>query len=132
MSPCPHCGLHVRSRDTTCVHCGARVGSQSLLHSSAAAALLGLAVACTGDKTSDSAHTGSTSTQPLYGVTYTDTDTDSDTDSDSDSDSDSDTATDVHTGRTTHTGTTGHTGHTGAAADTGTTIQPLYGVTTTY
>jgi hypothetical protein len=156
VTPCPHCSLHVRTRDAACVHCGGALPSTagSLLRSTATAALLGLAVACTGDGDKDSdTHSGSTDAQPLYGVTTTDyvdadtdadadSDTDADSDSDADSDTDADTDTDAHTGLATggsgSTGATGHTGsahtgskHTGSTTDTG-IIQPLYGVTPTY
>ncbi len=70
MIPCPACGAFVRHSDS-CPSCGR--ASRSLPRS-AVAALLGLSVACSGEKTGDSGHTGTTDTQttltePDYGVT---------------------------------------------------------------
>lgn len=92
MVPCPGCGCHARRTDARCPCCGARIG-QAAGGRTAAMALLGLAMACSG-KEGDAGTTGDTGTEttptaePLYGVTVTTSDpTDTDTDTDADPDS---------------------------------------------
>ncbi len=95
-----------------CPHCGTRISAPTA-RSSAAAALLGLAVACVGNK----------DLQPLYGAsTVTDVDTDTDTDADSDTDTDTDADSDADT----DTDPTGETGTT-PTGDTGSTTGVDYG-----
>lgn len=70
MIPCVACGAHARP-DDACPVCGARVAA-TRLRNTAAAALLGLTVACVGettDKTASTAETGSV--QADYGITTT-------------------------------------------------------------
>jgi hypothetical protein len=149
MHPCPTCACHVRASDRACPHCGAAIGARRA-PLSAAAAVLGLAMACTGPgKTEDSG-------TPTYGVDYgssptditdttditdadadadadsdadadADTDTDADADADADADSDADTDTGPTTGVDYGVAPTGSTGDTGG----GTTVEPEYGVSTT-
>jgi hypothetical protein len=131
--PCPDCGCHVHRADPSCPHCGTRISSKGGV-STFAAALLGLAVACSGKDVGGS-DTGTTTTattddgttpQPAYGVTTTYVDggytvdsvdyagdADADTDSDSDADSDADTDSGTYT------------------SGSGGGVEPLYGVTAT-
>ena len=113
MISCSRCGAFLRPSHS-CPSCG----GGAVVSRSAVAMLLGLSVACTGDaKGTDSAHSGSTSTdsthstltEPDYGVAIYHS-AQSDTDTDTDTDTDSDTDTDPHSGTTQgHTGAT-HTG----------------------
>lgn len=73
MHPCPSCSCHVRRKDAECPHCGARLAGATF-RSTAVGALLGLAVACSGEK--DTVADGTT---PAV-------DGDADTDADSDTD----------------------------------------------
>lgn len=50
--PCAACGRHTLSTDATCPHCGEPSGASSVVARSTAAAMLGLATACTGPTTS--------------------------------------------------------------------------------
>jgi hypothetical protein len=119
MIPCTSCGAFVRRTDA-CPACGR---SSLGVPRSAVAVLLGLA-ACTGDKATDSGHTGetphsthSTTPQPDYGVSYTYTDADTDADSDTDTDTDADTDTEPpHTGTT--AGGSGGSGSSGSGGGT--------------
>jgi hypothetical protein len=106
MRPCPQCGSHVLGAD--CPHCGARLAAGSG-RSTLAAALLGLAVACTG-KDVNGEETGTpdtdtvdTTAQPPYGIgtwttPYGDADADADSDADADADADADSDADADTG----------------------------------
>jgi hypothetical protein len=142
LTPCAHCGCHIRSESQDCPNCGETVVRSSSVRTTAAGILGLLMVACTGDATKDTAtDTGTT------GDTDTDTDTDSDTDTDIDADTDSDTDsdTDTDTDADTDSGTTTYYGGSGAwwyggsgwwyyggsGATTYTDVQPLYGVSTT-
>ncbi|MEQ1501767.1 MAG: hypothetical protein ABMB14_06030 [Myxococcota bacterium] len=115
MIPCPSCNCHVRTADRTCPHCQQAIGSGGIgaVRSTAASALLGLAVACIGEP----------KIEPLYGVTVTDTVSDTDTDTDADSDTDSDTDTDADTDADTDTDADSD-----PSGDTGPTTGVDYGI----
>jgi len=78
MLPCPACGCHARRTDARCPCCGAALPA-GRRPPTAAAALLGLAIACSGKEpgTTDTAgdtgvETTTTPTvEPLYGATTT-------------------------------------------------------------
>ena len=100
--PCPHCACHIHERSCVCPHCDATLRVCGGPRKTAAAALLGLAVA-----------SGCYTETPKYGMaTYqtvpTETDTDADADSDTDADADVDADTDTDSGLTTSTGDTGY------------------------
>lgn len=114
MLPCATCGSHHRRTDRRCPHCGAAASAGGPART-AAAALLGLAVACSGKEpaTSETGDTDTptiTSPEPEYGVVIT------------------------TTGETADTGATSGVDYgtsTTSSTDSGTSVEPLYGVTTT-
>jgi hypothetical protein len=121
MHPCPTCACHVHAADATCPHCGEPIGTRGNRTVAAAILALGLASCTGGPGTKTTGETGDTATtvQPLYGVTVTDTSTD--------------------TGPATTpepeygvTITTGDTGDTGDTATTGSTTGVDYGSPSTY
>lgn len=90
MHPCPSCGTHRRPADPTCPHCGSSLPRPGR---TAAAALLGLTLACSGKDKGDDEDSGA-GPASTYGVDYgaavtSDVDTDQDSDTDSDADTDS-------------------------------------------
>lgn len=114
MHPCPFCSCHVRRTDTECPHCQSRLPGTTV-RSTAVGALLGLAVACTSGKDSETDDSSTWTTGGVdYGSGFTDTDADADADADADvdADTDSDVDADTDTDTDSDTGTPG-TGDTG-------------------
>jgi hypothetical protein len=114
MLTCSSCEKHVLASDAACPHCGAGVGKAGVLRTTAAVALLGLALTgCNGggaalygvpdtDDTADSGDdtAGDTCISDLYGVPDTgDVDADGDGYTVADGDCD-DTNADIHPGAT--------------------------------
>ena len=131
MHPCPFCSCHVRRRDAECPHCGSRLQGPTL-RSSAVAALLGLAVACGGDKATD---TGADTGTPPVSDTDTDTDSDADSDTDADADSDADADADADGDADSDADSDSDTDtdtSTTSSGDTGSTTGVDYGIPPTY
>ena len=85
MVPCSGCGCHVFSHACRCEHCGVKLRSCRTVAKTAAAALLGLALA------EGCAESIIAPPQPAYGVADMDVDVDTDSDVDTDTDTAGDT-----------------------------------------
>jgi hypothetical protein len=124
MVPCTECGCHVRAAERTCPHCGGALRPGVAFVTPAAALLsLALVAACDGKDV-----------QALYGATITDyvtTDGDTDADSDADTDADTDADSDADSDADTDSGGSGTATTSGSGGSGGTTVEPLYGVSTT-